>query len=171
MTYRFLDELLLWLFFSIKSLYQNMALTGIYNLNEPLWQRGLLRERRDLSAGCLTECARKLGSSSTERCFSIHQENGTRLILPHIQFTQSYMFPLTAIAGISHHISIRREGVIGEGQALGDAAPRHLPSETHSVLPVTGSSSLLCEVCSWWLLNTATRRSYQDNTLLCLKGE
>lgn len=53
------------------------------------------------------------------------------------------MFPLTAIAGISHHISIWREGVIGEGQALGDAAPRHLPSENHSVLPVVGSSSLL----------------------------
>lgn len=57
-----------------------MALTGIYNLNEPLSQRGLLWERRDLSAGCLTECARKLSSSSTEQCFSIHQENGTRLI-------------------------------------------------------------------------------------------
>lgn len=94
--------------------------------------------------------------------FSTDQENWNSLIFSHIQFKPGQMLQMTAIVHVSHHIFIWRE------QTLGYIAPQHLPSKSHSLQPLTGSS-LFCEVCFGGFLIPATRRPQQDYTLLYLK--
>lgn len=56
-----------------------MSFMGIYNVNEPLSQLRLLWEARGPFCWLPNGCSWKLCSSSTQQCFSVRQENWTRL--------------------------------------------------------------------------------------------